>query len=37
MFRERRDHTLHPSAVVHEALLRLLSGEALAAIAEARF
>jgi RNA polymerase sigma factor (TIGR02999 family) len=36
MRRERRDHTLQASALVHEALLRLLSGEALAAIADRR-
>jgi RNA polymerase sigma factor (TIGR02999 family) len=36
MRRERRDHTLQASALVHEALLRLLSGEALAAIPDRR-
>jgi RNA polymerase sigma factor (TIGR02999 family) len=36
MRRERRDHTLQASALVHEALVRLLSGEALAAIADRR-
>ena len=36
MRRERPGHTLEPSALVHEALLRLLSGEALAAIADRR-
>jgi RNA polymerase sigma factor (TIGR02999 family) len=34
MHRERRGHTLQPSALVHEALLRLLSGEGLAEIAD---
>jgi RNA polymerase sigma factor (TIGR02999 family) len=29
MRRERRDHTLQPSALVHEAVVRLLNGEAL--------
>ena len=29
MRHERRDHTLQPSALVHEALLRLLDGDAL--------
>jgi RNA polymerase sigma factor (TIGR02999 family) len=36
MRRERPGHTLQPSALVHEALLRLLSGEALAAIPDRR-
>jgi len=36
MRRERRDHTLQASALVHEALLRLLSGEALAEVADRR-
>jgi hypothetical protein len=30
MRRERPDHALQPSALVHEALLRLLSGQAIA-------
>jgi RNA polymerase sigma-70 factor, ECF subfamily len=34
MRRERRDHTLQPSALVHEAVLRLLEGNALAEIAD---
>src|SRR3954469_6369188 len=36
MRRERRDHTLQASALVHEALLRFLSGEALTEIADRR-
>jgi RNA polymerase sigma factor (TIGR02999 family) len=36
MRRERPDHTLEPGALVHEALLRLLSGTALAEIADSR-
>jgi RNA polymerase sigma factor (TIGR02999 family) len=36
MRHERRDHTLQASALVHEALLRLLSGEALAEISDRR-
>src|SRR5262245_33668729 len=36
MRRERRDHTLQASALVHEALLRLLSGEALMEISDRR-
>jgi RNA polymerase sigma factor (TIGR02999 family) len=36
MRRERRDHTLQASALLHEALLRLLSGEALTEIADRR-
>jgi RNA polymerase sigma factor (TIGR02999 family) len=37
MRRERPDHTLQPSALVHEALLRLLSGETLAEIPNGRY
>jgi RNA polymerase sigma-70 factor, ECF subfamily len=33
---ERREHTLEPGALVHEAVLRLLSGEALAQIPDRR-
>jgi RNA polymerase sigma factor (TIGR02999 family) len=36
MRRERRDHTLDSGALVHEALLRLLDGGALAEIADRR-
>jgi RNA polymerase sigma factor (TIGR02999 family) len=36
MRRERRDHTLQATALVHEALLRLLSGEALTEISDRR-
>jgi RNA polymerase sigma factor (TIGR02999 family) len=37
MRRERPDHTLQPSALVHEALLRLLSGQALADAPDRRY
>ena len=37
MRRERPGHTLQPSALVHEALLRLLSGEALADVPNRRY
>jgi RNA polymerase sigma factor (TIGR02999 family) len=37
MRRERPDHTLQPSALVHEALLRLLSGQALAEAPDRRY
>jgi RNA polymerase sigma factor (TIGR02999 family) len=37
MRRERPDHTLQPSAVVHEALLRLLDGNALVDIPNRRY
>jgi RNA polymerase sigma factor (TIGR02999 family) len=37
MRRERPDHTLQPSALVHEALLRLLTGEALAEAPDRRY
>src|SRR5262249_42565018 len=37
MRHERSGHTLQPSALVHEALLRLLSGEALANIPNHRY
>ena len=37
MHRERPGHTLQPSALVHEALLRLLSGEALADVPDRRY
>ncbi len=36
MRRERRDHTLEAGALVHEALLRLLSGGALAEVPDGR-
>ncbi len=36
MRHERRDHTLEPSALVHEAVLRLLGGDALAEISDGR-
>jgi len=35
MRRERRGHTLQASALVHEALLRLLSGEGLGEVSTA--
>ncbi len=34
MRHERRDHTLDPGALVHEAVLRLLGGDALAEISD---
>jgi RNA polymerase sigma-70 factor (ECF subfamily) len=37
MHRERPDHTLQPSALVHEALLRLLDGDALADVPNRRY
>jgi RNA polymerase sigma factor (TIGR02999 family) len=37
MRRERPGHTLQPSALVHEALLRLLEGDALADIPDRRY
>jgi RNA polymerase sigma factor (TIGR02999 family) len=37
MRRERPGHTLQPSALVHEALLRLLDGDTLAAIPNRRY
>ena len=37
MRHERPDHTLQPSALVHEALLRLLGGEALADVPDRRY
>jgi RNA polymerase sigma factor (TIGR02999 family) len=37
MRHERRDHTLQPSALVHEALLRLLDGDALADVPNRRY
>jgi RNA polymerase sigma factor (TIGR02999 family) len=36
MRRERRDHTLQATALVHEALLRLLNGEVLTEISDRR-
>ncbi len=36
MRHERRDHTLEPGALVHEAVLRLLGGDALAEISDGR-
>jgi len=36
MGRERRDHTLEPGALVNEAVLRLLSGDALANFSDRR-
>jgi RNA polymerase sigma factor (TIGR02999 family) len=36
MWRERRDHTLQATALVHEAVLRLLGGEALTEIPDRR-
>jgi RNA polymerase sigma factor (TIGR02999 family) len=37
MHRERPGHTLQPSALVHEALLRLLDGDALAEVPNRRY
>ena len=37
MHRERPGHTLQPSALVHEALLRLLDGDALADVPNRRY
>src|SRR5262245_42103600 len=37
MRRERPGHTLQPSALVHEALLRLLDGDALADVPNRRY
>jgi RNA polymerase sigma factor (TIGR02999 family) len=37
MRRERPDHTLQPSALVHEAVIRLLDGDALADLPDRRY